>query len=229
MAMKFRTNKSGKAHPIYPKVQHVKIQRGGMFTFNDPELAVNDSLLTKTAFEQQLYMSNNERAIKIKRGIVQAANRARVMSRDPRRSEEERANLTKIADQYDKIKNQMVVPKTTALQDQRIDEIKDYNYVKQVKTTITKGTVTVKADTNDGVKTYKITKDGKLSFAGVKPHKMESKWFKGDVYAMPLKDFLETKKYEKGLKKPLALRTKVVNGQVYSQYYNKDVQPNELD
>ena len=46
-------------------------------------------------------------------------------------------------------------------------------------------------------------------------------WFEGDVYSMPSSQFALIKKYEEGVKKPTALRTKKVKGKIYSQYYHK--------
>lgn len=62
--------------------------------------------------------------------------------------------------------------------------------------------------------------------------KDESEWFEGDVYlgsdftADELAEIV--KKYEVGVRKPTALRTKKINGKTYSQLYYKPISPDEF-
>lgn len=62
-----------------------------------------------------------------------------------------------------------------------------------------------------------------------KPAKPNSRWFKGDVFAMSSTNFqLARDRYEKNVLKPTALRTKNVKGKVYSQFYHKPIKPGEI-
>ena len=67
----------------------------------------------------------------------------------------------------------------------------------------------------------------KAMFAN-KKLKLEGKWFKGNVFSMPLDKFLATKKYGKDVMHPQALRTKTVGKTDYSQYYHKPIQIGEF-
>lgn len=61
-----------------------------------------------------------------------------------------------------------------------------------------------------------------------KKEKKASKWFKGNVFAMPSSDLQKVMKHEKGIMKPTAMRTKTIKGKIHSQFYHKPVQPGEF-
>lgn len=56
--------------------------------------------------------------------------------------------------------------------------------------------------------------------------KLFGAWFKGNVFSMPLKEFQEIKRYEKGVMKPTALMTNKKGTK--SRYYYKPIGENEF-
>ena len=59
--------------------------------------------------------------------------------------------------------------------------------------------------------------------------KETSKWFKGDFYGMSSTDMERVRrKYEKDVRKPTAVESKIVNGVTYSRFYYKPLKPSEL-
>jgi len=59
--------------------------------------------------------------------------------------------------------------------------------------------------------------------------KPKGKWFKGDFGMMSSKKMGEMMKvHQKGVKKPTAVRTKMIKGKPHSQFYHKPLSPNEL-
>jgi len=61
--------------------------------------------------------------------------------------------------------------------------------------------------------------------------KLNSKWFKGDVFSGSFSSERLEKariKYEKDIKKPTACRTKLVKGVTYSQFYFKPIEQGEF-
>jgi len=58
--------------------------------------------------------------------------------------------------------------------------------------------------------------------------KLQGDWFKGNVFSMPYKEFLESQKFDKDVKKPTALRTKKIDGIEYSQFYYKPIEQGEF-
>jgi len=58
--------------------------------------------------------------------------------------------------------------------------------------------------------------------------KLHSKWFKGNFYIFSSKKMKTyTEKYEKGVKKPTAVETKMINGKPHSRFYYKPLTPDE--
>jgi len=113
MAMKFRKNKQGKAHPIFPKT-FVQPKQSQSKTGYVRTLTVSEA---RDASSQLLYnfnaTNNRETKVQIKRQVVQIANLARAMSRSRNYEMEARSKFADIADEYDKAKNQMVLPITS--------------------------------------------------------------------------------------------------------------------
>lgn len=60
--------------------------------------------------------------------------------------------------------------------------------------------------------------------------KLEGEWFEGNVfkYEFTSNELRDCKKYEEGVKKPTALRTKVIGDKEYSQYYYKPIGVDEF-
>ncbi len=58
--------------------------------------------------------------------------------------------------------------------------------------------------------------------------KLSSKWFKGDFWAMSVKQIVASYKHKKGVKKPVAVERKMIKGKWYSRYYYKPMQPGEF-
>lgn len=58
--------------------------------------------------------------------------------------------------------------------------------------------------------------------------KLESIWFKGNVFSCNVDSTEMERKYAKKVKKPYAMETKEVNGVIYSRFYYKPIQPGEF-
>jgi len=61
--------------------------------------------------------------------------------------------------------------------------------------------------------------------------KYKGKWFKGNFFSLRVsskKTEEWVRKYAKGIKKPIAVETKKINGITYSRFYYKPVKPGEF-
>ena len=58
--------------------------------------------------------------------------------------------------------------------------------------------------------------------------KKKGKWFEGDVFMMPSKQLVISRKFGKDVMKPTALETRVIKGKTHSRYYYKKQKPGEF-
>jgi len=251
MKQKFYS-KDGKIRPITPRTPHVSYKAGGQYSFDDIDLAKKDAALTKIAFEQKVYMGSRDTAIAIKRSLVQAANRARVMSRDPDRYGEEKQRLMRIADIYENTHREMIVPIKTfdkgKIENHAFDAIVPANVSgesaieKQAEIdnkmvdaaienlrngkSLTERDAILKA-VKDQTKSLHSAMEVINRYDAKFVTKTDSKWFKEPKTADEMHRTYELQ--GEFVKFPHAIRTKEINGVRYNQIYHKNVAPDELD
>jgi len=53
-------------------------------------------------------------------------------------------------------------------------------------------------------------------------------WFEGNIFSMPSKQIVDSRKYGKNVLKPTAVEVKTIKGKKYSRYYHKPLTPDEF-